>query len=109
MTEWDGKLVLRYPVGKRIGRIRCVSGGGGVIAWLAREDDGSITISRPPDKPVRRGSNLTLRIHRDPVATRAARSGHWLIKCPTCGTMEVSEEVLAAAIANGRRNGVVKL
>ena len=103
MTEWEAVGLGRTPYGERVGRISCTKAGG-IIAWIMRRDD-EIAISKPPymqDVRVR----SSLRVRFTPLE---AREGYVAVECPTCGVMEVEEERLLAAVANGQRNAVVKI
>ena len=49
MTEYFARLDGTFPVGERLGRVRCATNNGGILAWIMRQEDGSITPrSAPP-------------------------------------------------------------
>jgi len=63
VTEYYARLKGTFLVGERIGRVRCASNNGGIIAWIMRKEDGSIALNHPPTKPGRRGKQEELIMH----------------------------------------------
>jgi hypothetical protein len=104
MTEWEVGHLSRWPLGERVGRVRC-SGCGRIIAWIMDQGENSYTVSPPPDLPNRRARS-SVKIRTTPYAH--ARPGYVALKCLTCGPAEIDELKVRGAIARGRKNVVLE-